>query len=283
MKEKDLLSESLVFLEVPSDSGGWDVDGEERKETDQESKADPTSRFRATSPEELIELQQLMRDYPYRTLVAKINYLARMTRPDLSHSVGVLSRHLSSPGIQAYRALKSVCIYILNTLDRGLIFHESSSLTVPRFYVDANFPFGRARGGYVAMYLGASIDWQSKLAASAAASTAEAEIQAAFTGFCKALATKKDLDLLGILNPDDAVDFEEDSQAALLNLTGEVLNGGSMKWIANKFLKSIEWVKAKLIRVHKCDTKFMWADGFTKQLPLKQHNIFVEYTMGCET
>ena len=281
LKEKDLLSESLVFLEVPSDSGGWDV--EETKETDQESKADPMSRFRATTPEEEIELQQLMRDYPYRTLVAKINYLARMTRPDLSHSVGVLSRHLSSPGIQAYRALKSVCIYILNTLDRGLIFHESSSLTVPRFYVDANFPFGRARGGYVAMYLGASIDWQSKLAASAAASTAEAEIQAAFAGFCKALATKKDLDLLGILNPDDPVDFEEDSQAALLNLTGEVLNGGSMKWIANKFLKSIEWVKAKLIRVHKCDTKFMWADGFTKQLPLKQHNIFVQYTMGCET
>ena len=281
LKEQDLLSESLVFLEVPSDSGGRDV--EETKETDQESKADPLCRFRATTPEEEIELQQLMRDYPYRTLVAKINYLARMTRPDLSHSVGVLSRHLSSPGIQAYRALKSVCIYILNTLDRGLIFHESSSLTVPRFYVDANFPFGRSRGGYVAMYLGASIDWQSKLAASAAASTAEAEIQAAFAGFCKALATKKDLDLLGILNPDDPVDFEEDSQAALLNLTGEVLNGGSMKWIANKFLKSIEWVKAKLIRVHKCDTKFMWADGFTKQLPLKQHNIFVQYTMGCET
>ena len=281
LKEEGLLSENIVFTEIDDSpiSGGLVV---ELSPEQRQSKADPRL-FRPATPEEEEELRQLVIDYPYRTLVAKINYLARMTRPDLSHSVGVLSRHLDTPGIQAYRALKSVCVYILNTLDRGLIYHENSTLTVPRFYVDANFPFGRARGGYVAMYMGASIDWASKLAASAAASTAEAEIQAAFAGFCKALATKKDLNLLGILNPDDPVDFEEDSQAALLNLTGEVLNGGSMKWIANKFLKSIEWVKAKLIRVHKCDTRFMWADGLTKQLPLRAHNIFVHFTMGCST
>ena len=294
LKEDGVLSETVVFTETLNDSGGREVTESKYEgssedaqrltnvSTDVISKADP-SRFRPATEEEEAELRQLIIDYPYRSLVAKINYLARMTRPDLSHAVGVLSRHLACPGVQAYRALKSVCVYILNTLDRGIIFHESSELTVPRFYVDANFPFGRARGGYIAMYLGASIDWASKLAASAAASTAEAEIQAAFSGFCKALATKKDLNLLGILNPDDPADFEEDSQAALLNLTGEVLNGGSMKWIANKYLKSIEWVKAKLIRVHKCDTKFMWADGLTKQLPLKQHNTFVQYTMGCTT
>ena len=286
LQEEGTLADPLVFSELAEHGGSEGEDGEDPGLTilpsRVTSKADPKQLRPMTAAEE-IELKELMARYPYRTLIAKINYLARMTRPDLAHAVGVLSRHLQNPGVQAYRGLQAVIRYILNTLDRGIIFHEKSALRVPRFYVDANFPFGRARAGYIACYAGACIDWQSKLSASSAASTAEAEIQAAFLGFCRALATKKDLTLLGIVNEGDAIDIEEDSQAALLNLTGEVLNGGSMKWISNKFLKSIEWVKANLVKVHKCDTKVMWADGLTKQLPLKQHNMFVRYTMGCAT
>ena len=282
LQQDDTLTEPL-FLE---DSKHWlgggigPPDGDVNRD---ELPAGDPKRLRPTTGEEREELENLKILYPYRTLVAKINYLARMTRPDLSHGVGVLSRHLSNPGLQAYRGLQELCRYILHTLDRGIIFSENSPLTVPRFYVDANFPFGRARGGYVALFMGGSIDWQSKLAATTASSTAESEIQAAFMGFCRALATKKDLDLLGITEEGAPIDVEEDSNAALLNLTGEVLNGGSLKWIANKVLKSIEWVRANRIRVHKCDTTVMWADGLTKQLARKQHNTFVRYTMGCAT
>ena len=72
-----------------------------------------------TMESQRIEMQQ----YPYRKLVGELLYLACTTRPDLSHSVGVLSRFVENPGKKHWEACKRVLRYLAGTRDVGLTFN----------------------------------------------------------------------------------------------------------------------------------------------------------------
>ncbi len=58
-----------------------------------------------------------MQRYPYRKLVGELLYLACTTRPDLSHSVGTLSRFVENPGKKHWEACKRVLRYLAGTRD----------------------------------------------------------------------------------------------------------------------------------------------------------------------
>ena len=63
--------------------------------------------------------------YPYSALVGSLLYIAGCTRPDISQAVGVLTRHMSAPGKEHWKAAKEVVRYLAGTAEYGLVFGGS--------------------------------------------------------------------------------------------------------------------------------------------------------------
>ena len=53
-----------------------------------------------------------MKKYPYRNLIGELLYLAHSSRPDISYSVGVLSRFMENPGKKHWEAAKRILRYL---------------------------------------------------------------------------------------------------------------------------------------------------------------------------
>ena len=221
----------------------------------------------------------------YRTLVGKLLYLSRLSRPDIATAVSILSRYNSEPGIWALRGMKSLCRYLLGTPRLGITYLEppnGEELEV-RFYSDSNYPIGAARLGYVAMigwtnsqgeFHGRALDWHSKVSATTSNSTAEAELYAAFHSICRALAIRKDLEHAGVIPKGKPCRIFEDNSAVCSQFNSPLLES-KLKWINNKYLRVIELVASGDITVEHVSGTNNVSDTMTKgTIP---HKEFVRY------
>ena len=227
----------------------------------------------------------------YRTIVGKLLYLSRFTRPDISTATSILSRYVSKPGFHAMQALKQVCRYLKGTPRHGIKYTEipANKKVEIRFYADSNYPVGRARLGYVALigytaddgsFRGQAIDWHSRLSATTSNSTAEAELYAAYHGFTRALALKKDLDHAQITDPGTPCRCFEDNKAVFHQFNTPLLRT-SLTWIGNKYLRSLELVASGDITVEHIMSKLNVADIMTKAtLGTSEHANFRSIMMG---
>jgi hypothetical protein len=119
--------------------------------------------------------------FPYRQLVGSLMHLAVTIRPDISYSVGVLSRHLSNPSMIHWITAKGVLRYLSSTADYGITYSKKT----PGFlgYCDSDYAGDtisrHSTTGYVFVLNGGAITWASKKQSTVAASTTEAEYIAA--------------------------------------------------------------------------------------------------------
>ena len=207
----------------------------------------PTHTYSQLDEKEKFHYEQLQPIFGvhYRTLVGKLLYLSRFTRPDIATSVSILSRYVSSPGYHAMAALKYLCRYLKGTPRHGIRYTEPPSGTKleVRFYADSNYPVGRARLGYVALigytdshgiFHGRALDWHSRLSSTTSTSTAEAELYAAYHAFTRTLTLKKDLDHAQVTNPEDPCRCFEDNKAVFHQFNAPLLRT-SLTWIGNKY------------------------------------------------
>lgn len=67
--------------------------------------------------EELVDATQ------FRQMVGSLRYLCN-TRPNLSYSVGLISRSMEKPRISHFLAAKRIKRYVKGTLDFGILFHD---------------------------------------------------------------------------------------------------------------------------------------------------------------
>jgi len=117
---------------------------------------------------------------PYRALVGSLLYLT-ITRPDISFSVGLVSRFMQSPRKPHLEVAKKILKYVNSTLDMGLFFDKKVTSSLVGF---TNADFGgdlddrRSTSGYVFLSGGTSISWCSKKQNSFSLSTTEAEYKA---------------------------------------------------------------------------------------------------------
>ena len=210
----------------------------------------------------------------YRTIVGKLLYLSRFTRPDISTTVSILSRYVSKPGYHSMAALKQICRYLKGTPRHGIRYTEppkGKQLEV-RFYADSNYPVGRARLGYVAMigytdehqaFHGQALDWHSRLSGTTSTSTAEAELYAAYHTVVRALILKKDLDHAQITNPEQPCRCFEDNKAVFTQFNSPLIRT-SLTWIQNKYLRCLELVASGDITVEHVPSINNIADVMTK-------------------
>jgi len=146
--------------------------------------------------------------YSYRQLLGELTYAYVLCRPDLGYAVTLLSRFSTSPHHEHYIALKQICKYLRKTCTWGILYWRDSPLSglpvVPLDqptldpdlglfplspllqlvgYVDAahatDLGTRRSVTGYVFMLVGGAIAYKSKLQATCATSSTEAEFIAA--------------------------------------------------------------------------------------------------------
>lgn len=128
-------------------------------------------------------------DFHYRSVVGKLNFLEKSTRPDISVAVHQCARFSADPKQSHADAVRYVGRYLQGTKDRGIIMRPDDTRSF-ECYADADFcgqydPYAedkdvdaqsaRSRTGFVITYAGCPILWASKMQTETAMSTTEAE------------------------------------------------------------------------------------------------------------
>ena len=207
----------------------------------------------------------------YPELVGCLLYLAGCTRPDLAHSVGILSRFCANPMKDHIDAGKQILRYLAGTSDLGLLFSSGENELVG--YSDADFAGDpdkrRSTSGYVFVLNNTAVSWCSKIQATVAASTCEAEfIAASFAGKEALWLSEIVAEYKGSVEP---VIMNVDNQGAVSLLhhphghqrTKHI--DVSYKWIQDKVQKG-------QLKIIYCPTSQMVADCTTKAVPSSKYS-----------
>ncbi|GLI65657.1 hypothetical protein VaNZ11_009257 [Volvox africanus] len=120
---------------------------------------------------ERLDVQQ----FPYGELVGSVLYLSVGTRPNISYSVGALSRDMSRPTVENWQAAKGVLRYLIDTKDMGITYAVKSRVGTLHGYSDSDYAgcvdTRRSTTGYVFLLAGGAVSWASRLQATVATSS----------------------------------------------------------------------------------------------------------------
>ena len=125
-------------------------------------------------------------EWYYRSVIGKLNFVEKSTRPEIAYAVHQCARFSSDPKESHANAIKRIVKYLVGTQDRGIILNPRDHSF--DCWVDADFvgnwdrvnadvdpSTAKSRTGFVITYAGCPITWASKLQTEIALSTTEAE------------------------------------------------------------------------------------------------------------
>lgn len=125
----------------------------------------------------------------YRSLIGSFRYLT-CTRPDLSLSVGIVSRFMEEPVHSYWKALKRILRYIQGTVSYGLFYSKAEDYKLVG-YSDSDWcgdiDDRKSTSGYVFFMGDTAFTWFSKKQPIVTLSTCEAEYVAASGCVCHAI------------------------------------------------------------------------------------------------
>jgi Reverse transcriptase (RNA-dependent DNA polymerase) len=134
------------------------------------------------------------RHFDYRSVVGKLLYLEKCTRPDLAYAVHQCARFAADPKYEHGQAVKWIGRYLYGTRDKGMIFRPNGGGL--ELHVDSDWSgnwdrdtaghdpdTARSRHGYILQYCGCPVFWASQMQTEFALSSTEAE----YIGLSRAL------------------------------------------------------------------------------------------------
>lgn len=125
----------------------------------------------------------------YRRIIGSLRYLLH-TRPDLSYSVGLVSRYMERPTILHWKAVKQILRYLKGTVEFGLEYTSGGDGKLLGFCDSSladDVDNRRSTSGMVFYVNSNVISWASQKQKSVALSSCEAEFMAATAAACQAL------------------------------------------------------------------------------------------------
>lgn len=124
-----------------------------------------------------------VKNFPYRSVIGALLYIARSTRFDIAYTVSVLSRSLENLRLVDIGLAKRVIRYLSGTKDYKLVYRNKPKSDELKCFNDADFAgcynSFRSTTGVVIKYAGAAVTWFSRRQNLVADSICEAEIVAA--------------------------------------------------------------------------------------------------------
>ena len=123
----------------------------------------------------------------YKRLIGKLNYLT-VTRPDIAHSVSVVSQYMSSPTVDNWAAVQHILCYLKGASGRGILYSNHRHNRVECF-TDADWAGSkedrRSTSSYYVCVGGNLVSWKSKKERVVSCSSAESEDKAMAQSVCE--------------------------------------------------------------------------------------------------
>ena len=227
--------------------------------------------------------------FHYRSVIGKLNFLEKSTRPDIAYAVHQCARFCSDPKQNHIDAVTHLVKYLQATKDQGIIINPDVSKSFET-YADADFAgnwnkatamddpsTAKSRSGYLITLAGCPILWASKLQTQIALSTTEAE----YIALSQAL--RETIPIMNLLKEMRKKGFYSDKVKPIVHCKAFEDNSGALelanvpkmrprtKHINNVYHHFREHVRKGLITIQAISTENQLADLLTK--PLAQ-NLF---------
>ncbi|PWA54556.1 ribonuclease H-like domain, Reverse transcriptase, RNA-dependent DNA polymerase [Artemisia annua] len=203
----------------------------------------------------------------YRSLIGCLRYLLH-TRPDLSYSIGLLSRFMQEPKEQHMKAIRQVLRYVKGTINYGITYKHNGGNKIQGFSDSSygvNTQEGKGTTGIIFYYGESPISWSTKKQATVALSSCESEFIAATAAATQALWLKRLLSRLTHSN-EEKVTIMVDNKSAIELMKNPVFHGRS-KHIDTKYHFIRECVEREDLQVEFISGEYQKADILTKALP----------------
>ena len=233
--------------------------------------------------------------FNYRSVIGKLNYLEKSTRPDISYAVHQCARFSADPKKEHGDAIKWLGRYLKGTRDRGIILNPNKEGF--ECFVDADFSgnwdskvassdadTARSRTGYVVKFNGCPILWASKLQTEISLSSTEAEYVAlsqSMRDVLPMIALAEEMKEKGvpikITQPTVKCTVFEDNSGAV-ELAKVPKMRPRTKHINVKYHHFRQHVENGVIKVTQIDTRDQQADVLTKPLEvqsLQRHRLSI--------
>jgi hypothetical protein len=209
-----------------------------------------------------------MSSIPYRAAIGSLMHIMVCTRPDIAAAVGILSRFMENPGMEHWKGVLRIIQYLKSTRLLGLQFNNFSSSDINGFCDSdwaGDLDDNKSTTGWVFVYGGAAISWQSKKQKSTAQSSCEAEYYAAGMAGNEVSWLKSIMYELGFCSNKPIV-VASDSQSAM-NLAANPIWHEKSKHIATRWNAIRELIHNNKLLLSKINTNFQIADSLTKAVP----------------
>ncbi|GJX16863.1 zinc finger, CCHC-type containing protein [Tanacetum coccineum] len=203
----------------------------------------------------------------YQSLIGCLRYLLH-TRPDLSYSVGLLSRFMQEPREQHMKAIRQVLRYVKGTKDYGITYKHNGGNKIHGFSDSSygvNTQEGKGTTGIIFYYGESPISWSTQKQATVALSSCESEFIAATAAATQALWLKRLLSKL-THSQEEKVTIQVDNKSAIALMKNPVFHGRS-KHIDTEYHFIRECVEKEDIQVEFINGEYQKADILTKALP----------------
>ena len=220
---------------------------------------------------------------PYASSVGCLMYAMVLTRPDLSYAVSLVSRFMSNPGKEHWRAVKWILRYLRGTTSYGLLYGgERANYNLVEGSVDSDYAGDldnrRSLTGFLFTLNNCTISWKASLQSVVALSTTEAEYTAAAEAFKEAIWLRGMINELGYEQSSIAILC--DSQSAI-SLSKNQVHHEKTKHIDIKlhFIRlEVSKGTVKLVKVH---TSNNVADMLTKPIPKAKFELCLNLAGIC--
>ena len=242
--------------------------------------------------------------FNYRSVLGKLNYLEKSTRPDIAYAVHQCARFMACPMKSHAQAVRHIGRYFLSITTKGYIIRPDLNCSFD-CYVDASFSgewssllkdqiitdpnSARSRSGYFITFASVPLLWASKLQSEIALSSTEAELIAL------SAATRENIFFLRLI--DDAqshghnlnvskasihCNVFEDNQSTIA-IAQEPRIRPRTKHINVRFWHFVRFIKAKLMTIEWIKTDNQIADALTKPLAVELFRKFCSKLCGWDS
>ena len=223
-------------------------------------------------------------DFHYRSIIGKLTYLEKGTRPDIGYATHQLARFCEDPKASHGKAVEHLVKYLIATRHKGLILTPIKTKSV-EVYADADFSGNRnkltaehdpsttkSRTGYLAMYAGCPIIWKSVLQTQVSLSITDAE----YISLSQSL--REIIPVINLLNELKEINFAPVSIVPAVYCKAFEDNSGTLELAKTPRLRPRtkhinivyhhfrEHVRKRIIQLFPVSTTDQLADIFTKPL-----------------
>jgi len=218
------------------------------------------------------EETEYMSRVPYSSAVGSLMYALVCPRPDLAYAMSLVSRYMSNPVKEHWKAVQWVFRYLRGTADYCLKFGRTDKGLIG--YVDSDYGADldrrRSLTGYVFTVGSCAVSWRATLQSVVALSTTEAEYMAVSEA-CKELIWLKGLyaELCGV---NSCINLYCDNQSAIY-LTKDQMFHERTKHINIKYHFVRDVIEEGELKVCKISTHDNPADMLTKPVPVAKFEL----------